>query len=281
MKNKKFNSTLILFSLPLLFSPFANAQTLKGPDVSAPAAPPGRTALGMSPSIMEQGCAEGQSVTIPYEVSNGTESPFHFTVDVVDAVVRDGKRTFVEPGITEGGIAATAKASPVEFDVAPGQQGRSSVTFTMPIGSQQREAVVYFRGKPPSLEDKNQPNVQISLGALIICKVGNQLSFKVDVFRYDPQSDSANVSVSYELTNTGAEPVSPKGTMALLNSSGKLVGRSQFEPRQLLPGQRDVFRASSTAVLPPGRYRVVSVFDYGGVSTNGSVEVLVPSSGCR
>jgi hypothetical protein len=230
----------------------------------------------MSPSVVEQGCVEGQSVTVPYEVSNGTESPFHFTAEVVDAVVRDGRRTFVQPGITEGGIAATASANPVEFDVAPGQQGRSSVTFTMPFGSPQREAVVYFRGKPPAPEDKNQPGIQISLGALIICKVGNQLSFTVDAFRYDPQSDSANVSVSYELTNTGAEPVSPKGTMALLNSSGKLVGRSRFELRQLLPGQRDVFRTSSTAVLPSGRYRVVSVFEYGGVSSNAGGEVLVP-----
>lgn len=279
MKNIKLTSTilpssLLLLSLPRLFSPFANAQTPKAPDL--PARPPARAALGVSPSTMELGCAAGQSMTIPYEVSNETESPFHFTVDIVDAVVQDGKRAFVAAGITEGGIAATAKASPAEFDVAPGQPGRSSITFTMPFGSPQRAAVVYFRGKPPAPPGKNQPSMQISLGALVTCKVTDQFSFAADVFRYDPQSEAANVSISYELTNTGIEPVLPKGTMALLNSSGKLVGRAQFEPLRLLPGERSVFRTNSPAILPPGRYRVVSVFEYGGVTTNGGGEVLVP-----
>jgi hypothetical protein len=274
MKNIKPISTLRLLSLPLLFSSFASAQAPKGPD--RPAAPSGREALGVAPSTMDLGCASGQSMTIPYDVSNGTGSPFHFTVDIVDAVVKDGKRTFVPAGIEEGGIAATAKASPVEFDVAPGQQGRSSVTFTMPFGSPQRAAVVYFRGKPPAPPEKNQPSIQISLGALVTCKVTDQFSFTADVFRYEPQSETANVSISYEVTNTGIEPVLPKGTMALLSSSGKLVGKAQFEPRRLLPGERNVFKTDSPAVLPPGRYRVVSVFEYGGVTTNGGGEVLVP-----
>jgi hypothetical protein len=276
MKNKKLKSTLLSFFFPLLFSPFANAQTPKGPDLPSPAPPPGRVALGVSPSIMDMACTPGQSITIPYEVTNGTEVPFHFTVEAVDVVVQDGKRTYVPAGITEGGIAATAKGSPVEFDVAPGQHGESSVTFTMPFGSPQRAAMVYFRGKPPAPVEKNQPSLQISLGALITCKVSDQNSFAAGVFQYDPQSEAANVSISYELTNTGAEPVLPKGTMALLNSSGKLVGKAQFQVRRLLPGERDVFKTSSPAVLPPGRYRVVSVFEYGGVSTNGSGEVVVP-----
>lgn len=225
---------------------------------------------------MDIACIPGQSITIPYEVTNGTESPFHFTVDAVDAVVLDGKRTYVPAGITEGGIAASAKGSPVEFDIAPGQHGESSVTFTMPIGSPQRAAIVFFRGKPPAPTEKNQPSIQISLGALITCKVSDQYSFGAGLFQYDPQSEAANVSVSYELTNNGVEPVSPKGTMALLNSSGKLVGKAQFQARQLLPGEREIFKTSSPAVLPPGRYRVVSVFEYGGVSTNGGGEVLVP-----
>jgi hypothetical protein len=271
----KLNSILLLLPLPLLCSHFATPQTLKGPILRAPPHP-GRAALGVSPSIMEQGCTPGESVTIRYEVSNGTGSPFHFTVDIVDAVVQNGIRTYVQAGVAEGGIAATANASPVEFDVAPGQQGRSSVTFTMPVNSRQRAAIVYFRGKPPAPEEKNQPSIQISLGALITCKVSNQFSFTADVFRYAPQSDAANISVSYELTNDGVEPVSPTGTMALLNSSGKLVGKAQFEPRRLLPGERNVFSTSSPAVLPPGRYRVVSVFEYGGVSVTGGGEVLIP-----
>jgi hypothetical protein len=225
---------------------------------------------------MDMACTPGQSITIPYEVNNATESLFHFTVEVVDAVVQDGKRTFVPAGITEGGIAATAKSSPVEFDVAPGGHSESSVTFTMPFGSPQRAVVVYFRGRPPAPTDKNQPSLQISLGALVTCKVSDQYSFSAGVFQYDPQSEAANVSVSYELTNTGTEPVLPKGTMALLNPSGKLVGKAQFQARRLLPGERDVFKTSSPAVLPPGRYRVVSVFEFGGVSTNGGGEVLVP-----
>jgi hypothetical protein len=118
--------------------------------------------------------------------------------------------------------------------------------------------------------------MQISLGALITCKVSDQYSFAAGAFQYDPQSEVANVSISYELTNTGIEPVLPKGTMALLSSSGKLVGKAQFQPQRLLPGERTVFRTSSPAVLPPGRYRVVSVFEFGGVSTNGGGEVLVP-----
>jgi hypothetical protein len=272
--NAKIIPALPVIFLPLLCGSSASAQA---PQQTRPAATPaGSASLAVTPSIVERRCAPGESLTVPYTISNGTEAPFHFVVEVMDVVLREGQRTYVRAAITEGGMAATAIASPAEFDAAPGKDGRASVNLTMPVNSAQRTAVVYFRGKPPAPPSKDQPSLQISLGALVTCRLGDSLSFTADRFRYDPQSETANITVSYELTNTGAELVRPKGTMALLDPSGRLVGKARFEPRGLLPDERGLFKATSPAVLPPGRYRVVSVFEYESVSVTAGGEVSVP-----
>ncbi len=260
--------------LLLLPSPAVRAQSPSPKESQARAA--GGMAFGLAPSVVRRRCEPGETITIRYSISSGAPTPLHFVVDAMDTVVKNGERAYVQAGITPGGMAATAVASPAEFDVPSGGTGHASVTVTLPVNSSQRAVVLYFRGKLPAPPQKEQPTIQISLGALIACQVDEKFSFTADGFKYEPQSETANVTVSYDLTNTGNEPASPQGTLALVNSDGKLVARAPFERRELLPGERRVVKATCPKLLPPGRYRVVSVFELAGVSVTAGGEIASP-----
>ena len=73
----------------------------------------------------------------------------------------------------------------------------------------------------------------------------------------------------------GSEPVLPKGTLAILKNSGKLVGRVAINPHRLLPGEGFNFVVEYGHKILPGGYRaMVSFVHQGGVQTN-SIEFEV------
>ena len=66
-----------------------------------------------------------------------------------------------------------------------------------------------------------------------------------------------------------------KGVAAILDASGKLVGRATFEPTRLLPVERAVVHAEYPGVLAAGPYRALATFEYEGKAFTKSAEFLV------
>ncbi|HEY6250374.1 MAG TPA: hypothetical protein VI685_10470, partial [Candidatus Angelobacter sp.] len=65
-------------------------------------------------------------------------------------------------------------------------------------------------------------------------------------------------------------------TLAILRSSGELVGRVAIQPHRLLPGEEYNCAAEYPHNLQPGKYRaMVSIQHEGGVQT-GTIEFQVP-----
>jgi hypothetical protein len=235
-----------------------------------------RPTLTLSPAVVMVKGRPRQAWTQTLRMSNLTPAAFHFDVEVQDVVVKDGVRTFVPAGETEGGIAITAVTSPQSIAIAPKEDGTVTVTLTVPPQTPQRAVVVYFRGKIDTPSEDGSVSLGASLGALITFALTDQYKVEVLKFNTGQQSETTNLTISQELLNSGTEPVIPKGATAILDDEGRRVSKATFEPRRLLPGERLAFTATNPSQLKPGHYRVISSFEYEGKIVTAGGEIVVP-----
>ncbi|HEV3329886.1 MAG TPA: hypothetical protein VG096_02825 [Bryobacteraceae bacterium] len=239
---------------------------------AAPAAPPASEAshptVALAPAVVMLHGKPGQSATQTLTISNQLPVALRFEIEAQDVVVREGKRVFVPAGQIPLGIAAQVVAAPASVVAPAGQSASVNVTLTAPLDTSQRAIVVFFKAKVADPE-KETLGFAASLGALITLNLTDAVRVVSGPMAITPQTASANVTLSEELENTGAEPVVPKGAVAILDQRGKRVAKATFDPRRLLPGEKGTFSVSSPTLLSPGHYRTLSSFEYEGkVLTN-------------
>ena len=70
--------------------------------------------------------------------------------------------------------------------------------------------VVFFRSKLPTAE-KETVAFGASMGALVTFNLSDDVQVATGPIATTPQTPTANLNLSEELENTGAEPVVPKG----------------------------------------------------------------------
>src|SRR6185295_16821103 len=88
----------------------------------------------------------GQSSTQTLTFTNGSSQSLSFEMKAQDAVVRAGKRLYVEAGTLPGSIAATAAFSPRLFTVGSHETVHIDVTVTIPPHPSVRAIAVMCQG---------------------------------------------------------------------------------------------------------------------------------------
>jgi len=233
-----------------------------------PVAEASHPSIALAPAIVMLRGKPGQSASQTLTISNQLPVELRFEIEAQDVVVRDGKRVFVPAGQIPSGIAAQVVSAPASVLAPAGKNASVNVTLTAPPDTSQRAIVVFFKAKVADA-GKDTLGFAASLGALITLNLSDAVNLVSGPTAVTPQTASANVTVSEELENTGAEPVVPKGALAVLDERGKRVAKATFEPHRLLPGERAAFSVVCPAFLSPGNYRTLSSFEYEGkVLTN-------------
>jgi hypothetical protein len=236
--------------------------------------PPAEPSLALSPAVITLKAQAGASSTHPMTITNLTYSKLKFVLEAFDVVVRHGDRVFVPAGETEGGIARSAIFAPPTVEVNPGESAQVKITLTVPAEPKVRAVVAIFHGQT-AIRGPGALMVTGSLGALITYNLSEKVEVHASAPMVSAQTESTNLTVSEQLDNVGREPVIPKGTLAILRSSGQLVGRVAIESHRLLPGEKFKFTAEYPHLIRPGQYRAMMSFEYGnGVQTN-SIELRV------
>jgi hypothetical protein len=231
--------------------------------------------LALSPGVIQVRAQPGASSAHVMTMTNLTGAKFRFVLEAFDVVIRDGKRAFIPAGETEGGIARSAVFDPPAIELNPGEAGKVKVTLTIPADPKVRAVVAIFHGQT-ALPGKGTLMVTGSLGTLITYNLSTRIDIHAGAPTINPQTDNANLMVSQQLENDGQEPVIPKGTLAVLKSSGELIGRVPIEPHRLLPGERFNCEVEYPHSLRSGKYRaMMSIQHEGGVQTS-SIEFQIP-----
>ena len=248
----------ILSLLPASLSPVFAAGLPADP--GAADAPP---SLTISPGVIMVQAQPGQSTTQDVTISNLTPAEFRFDLEAMDVAVRDGHRVFVPAGETPGSIARTAIFSPSSFTVQPGGSVTVHVTVTVPENPAGRAIVAIFRSNT-KVQGRDGFAMTASLGALMTFTLSKELQIESSPLHFDGLSEGDDLMISEWVTNTGSEPVVSKGVVAILNSTGKLVGKVPVEALRLLPGERLQFKAGYPSTLKSGKYRALMTLEHDG-----------------
>ena len=251
---------------PLLAAGQAGPGQLDAPPAGDP--PP---SLTISPGVIMVQAQPGQGTTQNVSISNLTPVEFRFDLEAMDVAVRDGKRVFVPAGEMPGSIARTAVFSPPSVIVPPGGSATVQVTVTIPENPAMRAIVAVFRSNT-KVQARNGFAMTASLGALMTFTLSNTLQIESSPLQFDGTSQGNNLAVSEWVTNTGKEPVIPQGVVAILNSTGKLVGKVPVEAMRLLPGERLEFKAEYPSTLQSGKYRALMTLEHDGTVLTTSSE---------
>jgi hypothetical protein len=259
-----------IFSLGCTIPFSLQAAEHRQPAASLPHAP----SITLSPAVIALQAAPGQSTTQGLTVSNQTPGPVAFDLEAYDVIVRDGKRIYVKAGETPGGIAQAVVFSPRTLLLQPGESATVRTTVTVPEKPAVRAVAALCQGKSV-IAVNGGVGMTGSLGALITFTLSHQ--FKLETLPTGSLKASAeNFTITQPLINTGSEPVIPKGTLALVDASGALVGKVQIAPQRLLPGEQLDFKAEYSRPLKPGKYRaLISMKDEAGLLTTSS-DFVVP-----
>ena len=257
-------SNLRLISMVFLTGVFCSAaQQQAGPS------------LALSPGVIQVKAQPGVSSSHVMTMTNLTGTRFRFVLEAFDVVTREGKRVFIAAGETEGGIARSAVFDPPAIELNPGEAGNVKVTLTIPADPKVRAVVAIFHGQT-ALPGNGGLMVTGSLGTLITYNLSARMDIRAGAPTVSPQTENANLMVSEQLENDGQEPAIPKGTLAVLKSSGELIGRVPIQPHRLLPGEKFNCEVEYPHSLRSGKYRaMMSIQHEGGVQTS-SIEFQVP-----
>lgn len=259
-----------------------------GVRAAAPALPP---SISLSPAVVMAKGSFGQVLTQTLTLSNNTGRDMAFELVAEDVIVKDGKRIFVPAGETENSIAAAAVftpqtvqvkgASAPEFSrntvlVKAHSAASANVHLTLPAQTKVRAVAAMFRGTDKLPTSSSAVGMTASLAALVTFNLSDNLKLEPEAVRVIPASETANMSIAQWISNTGSEPALLDGTAAVLNSSGGLVGKANFGPQRLLPGERLEFTAEYPDQLRPGDYRVLCSFQFEGKTITSEGKFKVP-----
>ena len=242
----------------------------------APPPPPEKPSISLSPAVIMGKGSFGQGLTQTLTLSNNTGADLGFELLAQDMIVKDGKRVYVPAGELPDSIASTAVFSPKKVLIKAHTSGSVELRLTIPAKTDIRAIVAVFHGTDVLPTSSGNVGMTASLSTLLTFNLSENVKVQPEPAQVTPASASANMSITEWLNNSGAEPVLPEGTAAVLNEKGSLVGKASFAQQRLLPGERQQFVAEFPDQLPSGNYRALCSFQFEGKTQTSSVDFKVP-----
>ncbi len=234
-----------------------------------------QASLSLSPAVIMASGTFGQSLTQQLTINNQTPDVFDFQMVAEDIVVRNGKRVFLPAGEEPGSIAATAVFAPQEIVAPPHTSQSVTITITIPPKTDIRAIAAIFHAKSAINPKSGSVGLVASMGTLLTFNLTDHVAVAPDPIQVSLPTATTNLTFSDVLTNTGTEPVLPKGVAAILNANNHLVGKADFAQQRLLPGEKLPFKAQFSDELKPGKYHVLCTFAFQGHSDTQQSDFVI------
>ena len=225
--------------------------------------------FGLSPPEVELVPAPGGTASGVVVVYSRSGRRVRFRASVEDIAIRpSGIVDLLRPGTTAWSLAGLTRVLPAEFDLDPDRSLPLRVTVTVPSDARGGRYGAVVVAPTPVLQTTGVTGtlsvVVPKLAARLLVKVRGTEVVSADIVAMvaAPRPPGADVRVTFK--NTGNVHVRVQGFVALLDASGRQVGKVALSDVVVLPGGVREFRAAWATPLPPGTYTVRTVLDYGG-----------------
>jgi hypothetical protein len=109
--------------------------------------------------------------------------------------------------------------------------------------------------------------IGIKFRGLMMFTTEDGAEYNVEIMsgKISPPTVSSELEINLDLRNRGTAHAKVRGSFAILNSSGALVGRGNIDEKRYLPTQRDFIKSTWAGDLPPGKYTCLITLTYNRV----------------
>jgi hypothetical protein len=227
-----------------------------------------KQSLGLTPALVDANVKRGLTYTQNFTVVNNTNTKLRFHCSVSDYWYDEHNvRLSGRPGTLPRSASLWVQFSPEDVIV----EARTSATIRAIISVPKDAAggyytIPFFEGEPAEkpIGQKAASNFGVRLGGLLMLATEGASEYNVEVkgSKVLPPTASSELELQLDIHNQGTAHVRLRGMFAILDSTGKLVGRGRNEEKTYLPGQHDIYRAPWGDTLAPGHYTAVVTLTY-------------------
>ena len=228
-----------------------------------------RQSLGLTPALVDANVKRGLTYTQNFTVVNNTTTRLRFHCSVSDYWYdeHNNSRLLGRPGTLPRSASLWVQFAPEEVLVEPNTSSTIKAVISVPKdASGGYYTIPFFEGEPAEKpnDQKAGANFAVRLGGLLMLATEGASDYSVEVKsgKVLPPSGSSELEIQLDIHNHGTSHVRLRGMFAILDSTGKLVGRGRNEEKTYLPGQRDLYKAPWGDELPPGHYTAVVTLTY-------------------
>lgn len=206
----------------------------------------------------------GQETERSIKITNQSNEPMDFVVELKDFVVTDDKGTpeLLPAGtLTDNKFAASTWAAslPDSFSVAPGKSATTTLYLRVPTDARPggRYFSVAFR---PIASDKLESSgaaVSTVIGSLVYLTVDGPMTEAVDITKFAAPklSEFGPITINTEIYNSGDVHANPKATIEIKNIFGKKVYGDVLRNANIFPGTIRTYENTWNKKWLFGRYQ--------------------------
>lgn len=243
-----------------------------------------QTGVGVSPPRALYPAAPGTSLTGSILVDHpGRSGTLQVEVVLQDVLLQaDGKPLYLDPGSHPRSLTRWLAVSPLAFLLQP--QAAQEVRYTVQVPPDAQPGtywgIVFFESAPAGSRQGGEGlgiRVKTRVGHVVYVEVGQvSRSGRIQGFRYLPPSREGPAQVRLSFQNTGTGLLRLKGRVEVRDLQGRPLAQAEVPETASLPGATHELPAPLDKPLPPGRYLVLAVLDYGSpslIAGEGRIEV--------
>jgi len=250
---------LILFFLGFVFS--HNAMALM--------ATPMQFDISMSP---------GQEITKTIQVTHGGTTPMSLAVFIKDYYYnKDGDKVESEPGIIPEGLGRFIKASPMTFDLKPGESKPVTFTVKLPPDAPGSHWTTIYISQTSRPEPRKLAKGKSGLELFTFFRVASRvLQFDSSVkdkaghiadMGVELNTKTAPLIVYMTFENDTKNILRCRGHVQILDENGEMIAKLPLYKSGAFtayPYRPRVIRTIMKDKLPPGNYIALATIDFGG-----------------
>jgi hypothetical protein len=226
-----------------------------------------KQSLGLTPALVDANVKRGLTYTQNFTVLNNTNTKLRFRCSVSDYWYDDQNRRLLgRPGTLPRSASQWVQFAPEDVIVEPRNSATISAIISVPKDAAGGYYTIpFFEGEPVEKPTgKAASNFAVRLGGLLMLATEGASEYDVEIkgSKVLPPTGSSELQLQLDVHNQGTSHVRLRGMFALLDSTGKLVGRGRNEEKTYLPGQHGIYQAAWGDDLAAGHYTAVVTLTY-------------------
>lgn len=249
--------------------------------LAAPAAAEEQFQLNVNPAATFFVGRGGQRAIQRFTINNGGNTPLRLPLVATDAWYDESGTVFGEPGSSPRGLGRWLSIPPRELvvpargaasfeawvripaDAAPGTYFGG---FLAPVGEQ--SAVLQKRvGGGVQAEAQVVTRIALLFHIDVLPSTGEKQIGPIQIVdsRINTPGSGEPLRVAVQLSNPSLYEAKATGTLAVFDSTGRAIGKADFDGPSLWPGQKRMFHTTLAMPLAPARYTAMVAFEAPGI----------------